>query len=350
MRHPKHSLTIGIITLAALLAASCTQDIVPADDAATRPAPLQLRSLQASGINEAATRTVTTTGYPTDRLIGFFMKADEPNKYAACNNYKGAYDMTGAKWIPTPDILLNKNAADIAVYAPYDFMQTAPAALKLAACLRPADGSKDIWCKRFTANNQNAAISSLTLEHVYTRLSLSVSRSADYKENATLTGISLTGNEIYAGSTYRFFDAAPYAYDGSRGFSAVSTQTLNDLSPTATYDLLLIPTATLTENITLAFTVNGRKMRVGIAKEKFTATAGKLEAGKQYNINLTLMPDKLDIISVAIVKWNTPAEVNGGDAEYVPEKPLNPGGSITAGDYVPDADGGNMTNNTPEKI
>ena len=343
--------TLSTGTFAVLLLACCSQsDSLPGNDIGSRPALLQLHSLQASGITGAATRTVTTTAYPTDRLTGFFVKADEPNKYAACDNYKGAYDVSAARWLPVPDILLNKNNADIAVYVPYDPAQTVSAALSLAACLRPADGSGDIWCKRFTANNQSADIPALTLEHVYTRLSLSVSRSADYKEDATLTGISLTGNEIYAGSTYRFFDAAPYAYDGSRGFSAVSTRTLNDASPTAAYDLLLIPTAALTKDLTLALTVNGRKMRVVIAKEKFAGTAGKLEAGKQYNIGLTLVPGKLEIVSVAIVKWNTPAEVNGGDAEYEPDTPLAPGGNINVGGYEPDPDGGNMTNDTPEQI
>lgn len=347
MRHSKHSLTIGILLPVLLSVASCTQDIVSADDADTRPAPLQLHSLQASGIDEAATRTVTTADYPTDRLIGFFVKTDEPDKYVACNNCKGAYDATGTKWIPTPEILLNKNDADLAVYAPYDLMQTAPAALKLTACLRPSDGSRDIWCKRFTANNRNADIPALTLEHIYTRLSLTVSRGADYKEEVTLTDISLTGNEIYAGSTYRFFEDVPYAYDGTKGFRASSVKVLNGTSPTAAYDLLLIPTAMLTEDITLAFTVNGKKMRVGITKDRFAATGSKLEAGKQYNINLTLTPGKLEIVSVAIVKWNTPAEVEGGEVDYAPDIPLIPG--IDVGDYEPDPDvNADITNDIPE--
>ena len=295
--------TITLGALAALLLACCSRsDSLPGDAAVSRPASLRLSALHASGITGAATRVGATPDYPTDRLIGFFVKADGPAGYAACDNYKGEYDATVGRWSPSPDILLNNNNADMAVYAPYDPAQAASASLSLTACLRPADGGKDIWCKRFTANSQSAVVSTLTMEHVYTRFSLTLTRSADYTEEATLTDVSLTGNEIYAGSAYRFFDAAPYAYDGPRGFSALSTQTLNGASPTAAYDLLLIPTATLTEDLTLAFTVNGRKMRVIIAKEKFAATAGKLEAGKQYNINLTLMPGKLAIVSVAIVK------------------------------------------------
>lgn len=343
--------SISAGTLAVLLLASCSGDLQPGADAGSPSALLQLHSLRASGVSGAATRAGTTHDYPTDRFIGFFVKADAPNGYAACDNYKGAYDVTGAKWLPAPDILLNNHNADIAVYAPYDIAQTTPGALNLAACLRPADGSKDIWCKRFTANNQNTGLS-LTLEHIYTRLTLSVSRSTDYKEEATLADISLTGNEIYAGAAYRFFEAASYDFDGAvRGFSASSTQVLNDASPTASYDLLLIPTAVLTGDLTLAFTVNGRKMRVTVAREKFADTGGKLEAGRQYNIGLKLVPGKLAIVSVAIVKWDTLAEVEGGDAGYEPDIPIGPDGSIDAGGYEPDPEiGGDITNDTPEEI
>lgn len=340
--------TLGIGTLAGLLLACCSQDDnLSGDDTGSRLALLQLHSLQASGISGTSTRTVTTTDYPTDRLVGLFVKEDIPNKYASCNNNKGTYDASVAGWLPAPDILLNNNNADIAVYAPYDLTQTAPAALELTACLRPSDGSRDIWCKRFTANNRNADIPALTLEHIYTRLSLTVSRGADYSAEATLTDISLAGNEIYAGSAYKFFADAPYAYDGSPGFSASSTRVLSASSPTAAYDLLLIPTATLTGDITLAFTVDGKKMRVIIAKEKFADTAGRLEAGKQYNINLTLVAGKLEIVSVAIVKWDVPAEVEGGGADYGPEIPLIPG--IDVGGYEPDPDvNTDITNDIPE--
>ena len=204
------------------------------------------------------------------------------------------------------------------MYAPYDITQTAPAALGLTARLRPADGSKDIWCKRFTANNLSANIA-LTLEHVYTRLVLSVSRDTDYNVDAALTDLALTGNEIYAGATYRFFDPSPYVYEGPQGFSALSTQVLDASTVTATYDMLLIPTAVLTGDINLVFTVNGKKMRTVIAKEKFSATSNKLEAGKQYNINLKLIPGRLEILSVDVVKWDALAELDGGSAEYEPD-------------------------------
>lgn len=348
MKPTKNPLTacIGTLTLAALLCASCSGDILPGEDTGKRPALLQLQSLQASGMGGPATRAAATSDYPTGRFIGFFAKEDELAGYTACDNYKGAYDATGAKWFPTPEILLNTQNADIAVYAPYDITQTASAALGLTACLRPADGSKDIWCKRFTANNLNASVA-LTLEHIYTRLVLNVSRGTDYKVDATLTDLALTGNEIYAGATYKFFETSPYVYDGPQGFSALSTQVLDASTATATYDMLLIPTATLTGDINLAFTVNGKKMQTLIAKEKFSATSQKLEAGKQYNINLKLIPGHLEITSVTVVKWDVLAELDGGSAEYEPDIELTPDGSQSS-DY--ETDGTDISNDNPKEI
>lgn len=317
-----------------LLFASCTQDDnLPGGTAAdSRPALLGLSTLRAADIStvdvstraidtrEATTRAAASTpDYPKDKSIGFFVKEDNTHGYPACNNRKGTYNTTRKLWLPTSDsIWLNNHDADIVIYAPYDAAQTTAAALNLTACLRPADGSKDIWCKRFPANNQSKDLAA-TLEHVYTRLCITVTLAADYKAEAKLTDIALTGKEIYAGTTYKPFETAPYTYDGEKGVSLTpaAEKVLNASTTSATYDLLLIPTAaaaTLTDDLTLTLTVDGKMMRVKIAKEKFTDT--KLEAGKQHNINLKLMPGKLALSSVTVVRWDALAEADGGQAEF----------------------------------
>lgn len=317
-----------------LLFASCTKDDnLPGGTAAdSRPALLGLSNLRAADIStvdvstraadpcEATTRAAASTpDYPKNQSIGFFVKEDNTHGYPACNNRQGIYNTTRKLWLPTPDsIWLNNHDADIVIYAPYDAAQTTAAALNLTACLRPADGSKDIWCKRFPANNQSKDLTA-TLEHVYTRLCITVTLAADYKAEAKLTDIALTGKDIYAGTTYKPFETAPYTYDGEKGVSLTpaAEKVLNASTTSATYDLLLIPTAAgaaLTDDLTLTLTVDGKMMRVKIAKEKFTDT--KLEAGKQHNINLKLMPGKLALSSVTVVRWDALAEADGGQAEF----------------------------------
>lgn len=323
-----------VLATALLLLASCTQDDnLPGGTAAdSRPALLGLSNLRAADIStvdvstraadtrEATTRAAASTpDYPKNQSIGFFVKEDNTHGYPACNNRKGTYNTTRKLWLPTSDsIWLNNHDADIVIYAPYDAAQATAAALNLTACLRPADGSKDIWCKRFPANNQSKDLTA-TLEHLYTRLCITVTLAADYKAEAKLTDIALTGKDIYAGTTYKPFEAVPYIYDGEKGVSLTpeAAKVLNTTTTSATYDLLLIPTAAgaaLTDDLTLTLTVDGKMMRVKIAKEKFTGT--KLEAGKQHNINLKLMPGKLALSSVSVVKWDALAEVDGGQAEF----------------------------------
>lgn len=319
--------------LALLLFVSCSREEgLSGNDAGNCSALPGLNALQVTGRSEGTTRTVTISDYPTDQSIGFFVKEDISNGYAACSNREGVYVAHRALWLPTDSIWLNEHTAGIAVYAPYDGGQSTGGVLKLVSCLRPADGSKDIWCKCFTANNTSRNLA-LTMEHVYTRLTLVVTRDASYGATAGLTGLALVGNEIYAGTTYKILETVPYAYDGAKGFTpAVTPQTLDASTSSVTYDLLLIPTIVLTDDITLTLTVDGKKMQVIVAKEKFASTSGRLEAGKQYNIGLRLTPGKLTVSSVSVVRWDAQGEVDGGNVEYdhigikVPESDINLGG------------------------
>ena len=311
----------GVLATAILfLLVSCAQGELPDEKSNGQAALLGINNLQATDIDitQEVTRAVTTTNYPTANSIGFFVKADADNGYKAVNNRKGGYSTARKLWLPdatTPadSIWLNSHNADIAVYAPYNAAYTTATALDLAACLRPADGSKDIWCKHFTANNTSKSLA-VTLEHVYTRLAVVVSRSGDYKSDAVLSALALKGDEIYQTAAYKPFETTPYAYGSATGLTpAVAPQALNASTASVTYDLLLIP-ATLTGDFMLTLTVNGKKMQVKVAKDKFAGN--KLEAGKQYNINLKLQPGKLEITSVSVVKWDALAEVNGGQAEF----------------------------------
>lgn len=315
-----HNFAIGMALFCFALS-SCTQDdSFPGGNDEGRTALLGISTLQANDIDVSnpATRAVATPNYPTTGVVGFFVKADATNGYKAVSNRKGTYSTARNLWLPqaaTPadSIWLNSHDADVAIYAPYSATHVTASTLNLTAALRPADGSKDIWCKRFAANNKSKSLA-VTLEHLYTRLTVVVSRDGNYKSDANLTALALKGNEIYESATYKPFETAPYTNSSSTGLTpAVTPQTLNASTASATYDLLLIP-ATLTGDITLTLTVDRKKMQVKVAKEKFTGN--KLEAGKQYNVNLKLKPGKLEITSVSVVKWDVLTEVSGGQAEF----------------------------------
>lgn len=319
-KQKKNLLTTGFVLLAVLLFTSCTQEEAPNDNTDAPPAMLGLSVLQAKDLSEVLARAAATTAYPTDKLIGFFVKENTANGYTACNNRKGEYNTTRKLWLPTPDsIWLNNHDADIAVYAPYDAMQTTAVVLRLAACLRPDDGSKDLWCKKFTANNKSTNLAPI-LEHVYSRFIINLTLDADYKGTASVDSVSLTNDSLYAVGAFRPFETTLYKYEGDAGvgFEISPVKPLTTAAPTANIDLLLIP-ATLTEDIKLGVTVNGTTFGVKIASSRF---AGKLEAGKQYNANVKLKPTALEVTSVTINDWND--ETVSGDKEPVFIPQLDP--------------------------
>lgn len=315
-RRPASRALPGILLAAFCLLAACSADeTLPAGETLTGRAALQVQSVSVVRGDQPSTRAVTTTVYPTSSSVGFFVKADAAKGYTACHNRKGVYNAARSRWQPVPDsIWLFGQDAELAMYAPYDAAQPADGTLNLAATLRPADGSKDLWCKRFTANNRTAA-PTLTLEHLYSRLRIEVKRSASYGAEASLTALKLTGNEVYDSAVYKPFETLPYTYgrkDVAVTFAAPLA--LTGATPTATVDLLLIP-ASLTDDVTLTFTVNRRKMRLAVAKATFAGS--KLEAGKQYNAKLELRPSGLELTSVSVSNWDaTLAEADEGCADF----------------------------------
>lgn len=318
-----HPLAVGLVLLAVLLLASCNrEDYLPDGSDGVLPA-LGLNTLQAKDLNEAPTRVVTTSAYPANKFIGFFVKENTANGYTACNNRKGEYNTTRKLWLPVPDsIWLNNHDADIAVYAPYDAAQTTAANLKLAACLRPADGSKDVWCKKFTANNKSTNLAPV-LEHVYTRFTINLSLDADYKGTAPVDSVSLANDSLYVSGAFRPFEATSYKHEGKPGvgFKLSPAKTLTTAVSTAAIDLLLIP-ATLTGDIKLSVQVNGIMFGVTLAASRFS---GKLEAGKQYNANIKLKPTALEVTSVTINDWNDVTVSGEKDPVFVDPAPIDLG-------------------------
>lgn len=276
-------------------------------------------------VDETVTRAVSTTAYPTSKFIGFFVKENTASDYTACNNRKGGYSATRKLWLPeaatpTDSIWLNNHDADIAVYAPYDAVHATAATLNLAACLRPANGSKDIWCKHFTANNKSTNLTPV-LEHVYSRFTISLSLDANYKGTAPVDSVALTNDSLYAAGTYKPFETILYSYTGDAGigFKLPAVVNLTTAAPTTTLDLLLIP-ATLAADVKLSITVNGIAFGVKLSKASF---ANKLEAGKQYNANIKLKPTTLEVTSVTIADWNDVTVSGDKEPAFIDPVPID---------------------------
>ena len=317
----------AVALLALLLATACTQDDAPTAGYGLSGEKTSLQVAALGTADEVVTRSATA--YPTTGSIGFFVKENTAGGYAAINNRKGLYEgTTHRRWLPVDSIWLNSNTADLAVYAPYDATTHGTGGtLKLVAAQRPADGSKDIAFKAFTANHTTAA-PALTLAHLYARMHITITRAAEYNVDVALSTVKLHGNETYKEATYRPFDASHYAYGADKEITiAVSPEVkLNASTTTATIDLLLIP-ATLTGDVTLRLEGTDNQFKTVITK---TGLGNTLQAGKQYNLNLKLRPGKIDLTSVSVERWDALSEVNGGNGEFDYYTP--PGIQLPVGD------------------
>lgn len=283
--------------LLVLLLASCSKDDALTVDygPSGKKTSLQVTALTtASGVITRA----TTTPYPTTGSIGFFMRENLLNGYVAGSNIKGIYD--NAKyhlWLPVDSIWLNNNTADLAVYAPYDAAHGTDGTLKLAACIR-VDGSKDIAYNAFTANNKTTP-PVLTLAHVYSRLTINITRADEYAKEVILNSIGMKGNEIYKEASFRPLDNAKDYGTKTFTFPIDPAVKVNDANPTQIIELLLIPSS-LTGDVTLFLDGPDENFKVVFAKVSF---GNALTAGKQYKINLKLKGTILEVTSVTITDW-----------------------------------------------
>lgn len=306
-----------------LLLAGCTQqDMLQGDDDAL--CPLNITSLATPTEDTATedtdadvpTRAAGITGILTTSEIGFFMAENTAAHYAAVSNRKGTYTGTPPTWKPEVDIWLNNMEASLAVYYPYDATQPITGVLNLTAGLRAnaTDGKeRDLWCAAFKANSRTEDIN-LVLKQLYSRLTVTFRKSdtKPYTGTAKLTQVKLDG--VYASATYSPTGKiyTPAGSEITAGGLSLTIGGATADNPVQT-DLLLIPNAILTSDITLTATVDGKDMAMKITKEKLS---GALAAGKQYTLTVRLLPTGLQLSSLKTTDWdNSPSEITG-DATF----------------------------------
>lgn len=314
------------------LCAACEQE----DTAAVAPVPEAKCPLTVSGLYttkadaampdaamlSGVTRAATAEALPTSAVIGFYLKAAAGSGVDDLVNKQSKYDATNNWWMPVGDtIWLSKATHQAAVYYPYKATY-ATKLLPLTRSLR-TDDTADLWSTRFKANGKTEN-TGLTLTQIYSRLTLTFVKhaDADYTGPAKLTALTLSGPQLYASGTFDVLDSV-YAYTGSpTPFTRTGdSQTVTGTDPTATgavrYDLLMLPHATLTGDITVTATVDGKPMKITLPKEKLS---GKLAPGKQYKATIRLKPKALMVSSISITDWETAATLND-DARLDEETP-----------------------------
>lgn len=266
--------------------------------------PLSVSNLR-TAVAAGLTRAAGSDAIPAGEQIGFYLKTDGDLYTTALTNKVSIYDNVNSLWMPQGDtIWLYGVSADVAIYYPYK-SGVSTNLLPLTRALR-TDDTKDLWSIRFGANG-GTATSSLILIQVYSRLTLTFVQDPDapYTGTANMVGPTLTSPDLYPSGTFNVQDST-YAYSGTpSGFVPKSgTFSVKGTDPAATdavvFDILLLPRATLTGDITVSTTVDGKAMKVVIPKEKLS---GALAPGKQYKVTIVLKPKALMVSSIYTTDW-----------------------------------------------
>lgn len=313
-RKEKYALLFFCLTL---LLAGCTgQDILQGEDAALCPLNIASLAIPAEGTDaDVLTRAPGIAGIPATSEIGFYMAENVTAHYDAVSNRKGTYKGTPPTWQPETDIWMNNMEASLAVYYPYDATQTNTGKLNLVAGLRAdaAGKERDLWCAAFKANSRTEEIN-LVLKQLYSRLTVTFVKSAakPYTGTAQLTQVKLAG--VFASAAYNPTEKlyVPAGTEITVGNLSHTIGEATSATPVVT-DLLLIPNAILTNDITLTATVDGKDMAMTITG---MILSGALAAGKQYTLTIQLSPTGLQLSSLKTTDWDTSPVGITGDATF----------------------------------
>ena len=308
---------ISIFLLAALaVLAGCTagdDSGVPEVDSAAVPLQIE-RAVLAM---EPSTRAVSEKEVPAGSVMGVFRRED--TNYNQVSNEP--YRLNGAQWEPVnPDMAIGlRNAVSrLGAFYPFGVLPARGVNVTLTARLWAAD--KEAFYAPFTASSLSPT-ASFTLKHVYSRVSVRFKRHADTFPNGAgeVTTFAMQGTGIY---THALLDVTkeltdtPFSDYETSGFSLTGftrTATLqgsaDDSADGDCVDLLMVPN-TLSGEMTLTATVDGKLMSLKLAAAAF---GGKLEAGKRYNVVVTIRGTALWVNSIQFAGWDeTPI---GGDID-----------------------------------
>lgn len=246
-------------------------------------------------------KPATRAALDQTKHIGFYRTNE--NNYSAINNMEGQY--SAGKWKPVSGTInLGQNTAKLAVYYPYD--SSYGATMALSAAVFDGDESIFLCAKRFDATNQSiygANSISVILDHVYTRLKITLAKGTNYNASAkpdwTILKVQNTG--MRSNGTYNPLTDTYPATSGNNYYE-VSGMTGKQLGDNPAVDLRLIP-CTLSGNLDITITVGGKAMSVSTAN----IPDGKLERGKQYNLTITVNPTSLVITSINTLDWTSSA-------------------------------------------
>lgn len=311
----------GLIALAALvLMAGCASgdELGVADAGSNSLVPLRIG--KATLERESSTRAVAAAAVPAGSVIGVFRREDAD--YTRVSNEP--YMLNGTEWEPVnPDMAIGLRNAVSHLGAFYPFGVLPAKGITVTLTARLWEAGKEAFYAPFTASSLSPQ-ANFTMKHVYSRVCILFKRNADNYPNGAgqITALSLLGTGIY---THALLDVtkeltdSPFSGYETPGYSLTGitrTATLKGIANAADgsdcIDLLMVPNV-LSGKITFTATIDGKEMLLVLDASKL---GGSLDAGKRYNITVTIRGTALWVNSLTFAGWDETPIANVIDSEF----------------------------------
>lgn len=304
--------TMGLMTMAALLAAACQNDEQPVD-AGTHVVPVKIRT----GVSvdaEAGTRAlVTGTSFGDGESIGVTLKNSAGQAYDGIDYRNVQYTSSGTvpaqTWdAASTDILLSSTVGKAAAYYPYN---SGTAYADITAIPVETASVTDYMYSGWCGGLSNAApTADITMYHAMAVVRV-ILKKGTYTGAGSVTALSATSPQwATAGSMDATTgEVTPTAAAKGLALTWAGTMTLNATGEAI--DLTAVCASDDNKAVTFTLTMDGNT---------YTATgtfgASGPEKGNIYTFTLTANATELIVGSVTINPWNTP--VDKGAPELLP--------------------------------
>lgn len=299
--------TITLCTGICLLA-GCTQE---QEETLTAGAvPLRIASASLPGMtleSNVATRAAATlqTG-----SIGVF--CTQPTGYTvAQTNVK--YTYASAKWKPEAEnkgVYLLPQTTQVCAYYPYNagYINSAAIPLTFGEYAGTADdlSKHDLLDICYAANqgkSSSSASATFAMKHAMVLLKLTLTRPKDASTACRITKLELANSNLMNTATQNITTGAVPTGTTSSPLTwtpATALEVPADGTTSVSVTLRMIPCTLAAGGLKLTFTIEGKPVSVTIANGTFS---NKIEAGKLYNVSLSIGATGITTTGVDITDW-----------------------------------------------
>lgn len=342
MRPLKHSLTVSIGTLAALLLACCSQDnLLPGSNGADIPAggttalritAATLQSSQGQPATRITAALLTAGSIGVFRSRGADYAESQDNRQYTCNASTGWQPAT-----PGDTVYLMANDAAVCAYYPYNAAYTDNTAIPLASGkykgtaddLTRHDPADLCYAAPRTMNGARPSVS-FEMNHAMSMIQVRLRRSDSGNAPRRLNSVSVsnlrlirTGTVNITAGTYRDDNQSP---GGDRSLvwipGTTDPATGIDLPAAATSEAtsaLLVPCTLDAAGTAFSFTIDRKTMSAQVPASLLPA----FEAGKIHSLVFDLKAASVSLAQVSILdwwrEWDEPGEPNldGTPKDYI---------------------------------